>query len=42
MNEKYFIKMTDMFFDIIMKNITNCNMALELLYENDDLLVDKH
>lgn len=41
MNEKEFIKMTDMFFDIIMKNIINCNIALELIYENDDLLVDK-
>ena len=41
MDEKEFIKMTDMFFYIIMKNITNCNIALELLYENDDLLVDK-
>lgn len=41
MDEKEFIKMTDMFFDIIMKNINNCNIALELLYENDDLLIDK-
>lgn len=41
MDEKEFIEMTDMFFDIIMKNIINCNMALEILYENEDLPVDE-
>lgn len=42
MDEKEFIEMTDMFFDIIMKNIINCNMALEILYENEDLPVDEN